>query len=152
MSGFIKTKSSMHEALYHLEELSYMLDTTNKAIYNQFKELVFLVSASPVLLMGHHWKKHQLCWDSTERERASERGANSSMANSVITLSWLSLSPPRCLSSVDLLLSTYGTRSSATVLPPALLLCWLGGVIYRQRWCNFFVFPVMRLIFLFGKV
>lgn len=46
MSDFIKTKSSMCLALYHLERLSYMLRITNKAIYNRFKGLVFMVSAS----------------------------------------------------------------------------------------------------------
>lgn len=83
MSDFIKTKSSVCLALYHLEELSYMLCITNKAIYNQFKGLVFTVSASPAAAHGASLEE-----TAALQGQPRERGANLSIVNSVTVLSW----------------------------------------------------------------
>lgn len=70
-------------ALYHLEELSCMLCITNKAIYNQFKGLVFMVSASLTATHGASLEE-----TAGLQGQHRETGANLSIVNSVIVLSW----------------------------------------------------------------
>lgn len=71
MSDFIKTKSSMCLALYHLEGLSYMLCITNKAIYNQFKGLLFMVSVFmvPSATRGASLEENSSSAGTAQRER-----------------------------------------------------------------------------------
>lgn len=123
MSDFIKMKSSMCLALYHLERLSYMLRITNKAIYNRFKGLL-----PSVLLVGPHWKKQQLCWDSTGRERSQLEYHEQCYRAIMVSCSVPFPHEGACPQWIPLL-STYGTGSSTAVLPPALLALLV-------RWCG----------------
>lgn len=128
MSDFIKTKSSMCLALYHLERLSYMLRITNKAIYNRFKGLVFMVSASLSATCGASLEETAALLGHTERERSQLKYHEQCYHAIVVSCSVLFPHEGACPQWIPLL-STYGTRSSTAVRPPALpalLVRWYG--------------------------
>lgn len=152
MSDFIRTKSSLCLALYHLEGFSYMLCITNKSIYNRFKRLVFMVSASPVLLMGPHWNKQQIFW-----ERQGESGANSISTSTGVVLSW-------CLAPDGFPIPTEvpalsGSLCLAAVAPGEVWLYCHQLCCFADKdgnfWCDAFgesIFPVLRGFFLLRKM
>lgn len=109
-----------------------MLHITNKAIYNQFKGLVFLVSASPSTARGALLEETSaLLGQHRERER---RGEPTQIWQTVLSCYHGFPFPHQGVRPQWIpVLSTYGTRSSAAVLPPALLLCWLGGVVLQTK-------------------
>lgn len=134
MSDFIKTKSSMCLALYHLEELSYMLCITNKAIYNQFKGLVFMVSASLSATHGASLEERAAL-----QGQHRETGANSSIVSSCYrgVLLLIAFPFPTTLPVLggSPCLALDGTRSAAPVLPPALLALLARWCGLQTRWC-----------------
>lgn len=132
MSDFIKMKSSVCLALYHLEGLSYMLYITIKAIYNQFKGLVFMISASPSAARG-----------ASKEETAALLGQHRGPEEPTPVSRTVSSCCPAFPFPTEVPVLSGSLRSAPlapgavqAVLPQPCQLCWVGGVVCRKRGCS----------------
>lgn len=157
MSDFIKTKSSMCLALYHLGGLSCMLCVTDTAFCNPFKGLMFMVSASPSATRAASLEE-----TAAQLGQRREKEEPTQVSRTVTTLSW-------CLAPDTLpfphegacplwipLLGTYGSRSCTTTSTTSSAV-W--GAWFADKSDAFWsdalgscIFPVTRLLFLFRKL